>query len=361
MTGVVVAGVGEVPCSPRYLGADFRELLYDAAKSAYRDAGVSADDVTAVVSSGTDFLEGLSITDSYSPDQVGGRLKFNTLISGDSLNAFIQGCMLVSSGLHDVVAVTACSKQSDILNYHEILLNSLDPHILRPLLPHPHVMAGLDAAAYLSKRGADPSVLSHVAAKNMVNALKNPFAAYAADVTAEDIEKTEVLAEPVRAGHVAKLCDYAAVVVLSRAGVVGEDVISVGGFGYAVGAPSSDISLRKWGEPTWVRPAYEMAARMGGGRKVDIVEISEPYAHTELTILSQLTQGNPGKTEEDHPPVNMSGGCIGMGYPLSAAGLQRLIQAVKLLRKNEWRTALVASPDNEVADAGCIVLLSSGV
>ncbi|MEM3031439.1 MAG: hypothetical protein QW756_02255 [Nitrososphaerota archaeon] len=363
MIRVVVAGVGEVPCRPSYEGYDFREILYDAAKAAYMDAGVSVDDVTAVVSSGMDFLEGVSISDSYSPDQVGGRLKFNTLISGDSLNAFIHACMLVASGLHDVVAVTAYSKQSDIQNYHEILLNSLDPHTLRPLLPHPHLVAGLDASAYLHQTGADPSVLSDVAAKNMRNALKNPYAAYPADVRVEDIEKTEILAEPVRYGHVAKLCDYAAVVVVTRAGLdVGiGGAVAVDGFGYAVGSPSSDISLRRWGEPAWVRPAYEMAVRKKGGRKVDLVEISEPYAHTELTILSQL--GSPSKTleREDLSHVNISGGCIGMGYPLNAAGLQRLVQAVKLMRKNGWSTALVASPDNEMVDAGSIVLLSSEV
>jgi acetyl-CoA C-acetyltransferase len=366
MFGAAVVGVGEVPCRPRYDGVDFRELLYQAAKDAYRDAGITADDVDAVVSSGMDFLEGVSISDSYTPDQVGGRLKFNTLVAGDALNAFIHACMMVATGVHEIVAVTAYSKQSDIINYYEILANQLNPHTLRPLFPHPHVIAGLDAAAYLDRVGADPWILSHVAVKNMGNALENPAAAYPAKMTVDEIEGSEVLATPVKAGHVARLCDYAAVVVVARADSsrVGGRPVYMGGFGYGVGSSSMELSLRSWGEAGWVKPARRM---MKGGMDVDLVEISEPYAHTELMILSQLevTDEKPHKMLLDGElardgilPVNVSGGCLGMGYPPNAAGLQRLVQAVKLLRRDRWKTALIASPENELADAGSLVYLT---
>ncbi len=364
-----MVGVGEIPCSPRHAGMDFRELLYQAAKEAYRDAGIKSDDVDAVIASGLDFLDGVSISDSYTPDQVGGRLKFNTLVSGDALNAFIHGCMLVATGMHEIVAITAYSKQSDIINYHEILINQLNPHTIRPLFPHPHVIAGLDAAAYLDRVAADPQVLSHVAVKNMENALENPVAAYPAKVGVDEIERAEIVAAPVKSGHVARLCDYAAVVVVARdgSGRVSGNPIYVGGFGYGVGSSSMELSLRNWGEAGWVKPARRMLMDMVGGIDADLVEISEPYAHTELMTLSQLeiTDEKPHKMLLDGElgrsgilPVNVSGGCLGMGYPPNAAGLQRLVQAVKLLRKEGWETALVASPENELADAGSLVCLT---
>ncbi|MEM4236901.1 MAG: hypothetical protein QW823_03795, partial [Candidatus Caldarchaeum sp.] len=78
MTEVYVAGVGEIPCKPSY-PQDFREMLFKAFKNCLEDSGIDVSEIDAVVASGLDFFEGVSITDSYTPDQVGGRLKFNTL------------------------------------------------------------------------------------------------------------------------------------------------------------------------------------------------------------------------------------------------------------------------------------------
>jgi acetyl-CoA acetyltransferase len=71
------------------------------------------------------------------------------LVSNDSLNAFIHGCMLVASGRLENVVISAYAKPSNIQNYGEVVLNMLDPHTVRPLLPHYHVLAALDAHAYL--------------------------------------------------------------------------------------------------------------------------------------------------------------------------------------------------------------------
>jgi acetyl-CoA acetyltransferase len=165
MRDVYVLGVGETRCQPKAEQRDFREMLFEAALEACGDAGITAAEVDGVVSSGFDFYEGVSITDSYTPDQVGGRLKFNTLVSNDSLNAFIHGCMLVASGRLENVIISAYAKPSNIQNYGEVVLNMLDPHTVRPLLPNHHVLAALDAHAYLIKHNADSTLLSMVTVK----------------------------------------------------------------------------------------------------------------------------------------------------------------------------------------------------
>lgn len=360
---VWVAGVGEIPCRKKYEHMDFREMLFEAAKKAYEDAELSPRDIDGVVASGIDFYEGVSITDSYTPDQVGGRLKFNTLVTNDSLNAFIHACMLLKTNQFRTLAVTVYSKASNILNYGEIVLNAWDPFLIRPLLPHHVVLAALDAQAFLTKNGGQTIDLSMVAAKNHVNALENSSAAYGLSVSAEEIEESEFLSEPVRSGHVADLCDYAAVIILTNSRAIGK--IAVEGFGFASGSVSNDFSGKVFGKATWVKAAFQMASRMAKHGRADFIEVSEPFAHSELMVLNELPpfegsvltclrQGMLGK--EGSLPVNQSGGCLGMGYPLNAAGLQRVIQACKLLRTGRGSSCWVLSQD-EVVDAGSIVFL----
>lgn len=364
MMDIWVAGVGEIPCRPSYDDMDFREMLYRAAVKAYFDAGITPAEVDGVVSSGMDFYEGMSITDSYTPDQVGGRLKFNTLVSNDALNAIIHGCMLLKTGHFRTILVTAYAKASNILNYSEIVLNSFDPHVIRPLTPHFYTIAALDARAYLTNSGCEARDLSLVAAKNKRNALRNPSAAFAENTSVEEVESTEVVSEPVRRGHVAVPCDYAAAVLLTTEKELGK--VRVEAFGYAAGSYSPDLSLKTWGQSGWARAALDIAFKQTRLRQVDFVEISEPFAHSELMALDAFgviresickTLRDGGFNIDGHLPVNPSGGCIGMGYPLNAAGLQRLVQSVNLLRTGRWNSCLVASPDGEVVDGGAVVVL----
>ncbi|GBC68330.1 Beta-ketoadipyl-CoA thiolase [archaeon HR01] len=365
---VYVAGVGEIPCRPAYGDLDFREMLYTAARKAYEDAGIHPSEIDGIVSSGMDFYEGISITDSYTPDQVGGRLKFNTLVSNDSLNAFIHGYMLLRTGHFRNLMVTCYAKPSNMLNYPEVVLNSFDPHVVRPLTPHPYVLAALDARAYLSRSGASPRDLSLVAVKNKKNALGNTSAAYAGATTPDDVENSAPVSEPLKRGHISTLCDYAAAVILTTDRRLGR--FTVKGVGNAFGAYSSDLSSRMWGLLAWVRHAAQKALRMAGIGKVDFVEVSEPFAHTELMALEGLgIDGEPahktlragGYDLGGHLPVNPSGGCLGMGYPLNAAGLQRVVQSVKAMSRMGWRTCMILSSDGEVVDAGSAVVLTSEV
>lgn len=343
---------------------DFREMLFDAAKKAYQDAGMTPADVDGIVSSGMDYYEGISIPDSYTPDQVGGRLKFNTLVSNDGLNAFFHAYMLVKTGHFKTVMVTAYARPSNIVNYPEIVLNTFDPHIVRPLCPHHFVIAGLDAKAYLQNNNAEATDMSLVSVKNKKNALKNPSSAYAGEVSLEDVEGSESVSEPLKKGHVAQLADYAAAVIITSDRRFGKVVVK--GVGHAFGSHSSDLALRDWGTALWAKYAVAKAFKQAGSKKVDFVEVAEPFAHTELMFLESLElEEAPHKmlrkgsfNTDGQMPVNPSGGCIGMGYPLNAAGQQRLAQSVKLLTTGKWRTCLTASPDGEVVDAGSAVFLS---
>jgi acetyl-CoA C-acetyltransferase len=69
---VGVAGVGWSGFSPTTEGTSYKELMFEAARSAYADAGVDPrSDIDSFVCCSEDIEEGTSIFDEYVPDQLG--------------------------------------------------------------------------------------------------------------------------------------------------------------------------------------------------------------------------------------------------------------------------------------------------
>jgi acetyl-CoA C-acetyltransferase len=88
--------------------------------------------------------------------------------------------------------------------------------------------------------------------------------------------------------------------------------------------------------------AYKDAGMTCPAREIDFVELNDLFAYKELQHLEALKlcrYGEAGMLLEDGViardgdlPVNISGGCLGMGYALEATGMQRLLEVVLQLR-----------------------------
>ena len=67
-----VVGAGWSGFAPTTEGVSYKELMFEAARAAYADAGVNPrTDVDSFVCASEDFEEGTSIFDEYVPDQLG--------------------------------------------------------------------------------------------------------------------------------------------------------------------------------------------------------------------------------------------------------------------------------------------------
>ncbi|MCS7094330.1 MAG: hypothetical protein NZ988_00775 [Thaumarchaeota archaeon] len=368
MRRVLVVGLGEFSPRARETDLEIREMTFEAAERAFLDADMTPDDVQGVVSSGLDFNEGVSITDSFTPDQMGGRLKFNMLVSGDALEAVYHAFMMVKSGLLDVVVVDGHAKPSEIENYRDVLRGSLDPYCTRPLGLDPYVIAGLEARAFLARSGLPATVLSRIAVKN-INRAALIGAPYGERVIVEDIEADDFLYAPLKERHVAKFSDYAGAIIMAS-----EDAVAVSDRCVElVAVENSGLSstphfwLRDWGRARWVRSALD---RIRSKHKVvtegvDLVEVTEFFAHQELMIASELGVDAGATADERTTPVfNPSGGCLGNGNSLTASGMRAFIAAVKQLRgeagpvqRKDAHRGLVVSMHSEISDIGSVALL----
>jgi acetyl-CoA C-acetyltransferase len=343
---VAIIGIGFTPLQPATPRWSFKELVFQAAQKAYIDAAIRFDEIDSFVTCAEDFNEGISIFDEYTPDQLGAVQKPMHTLTQDGLHGIADAVMQIRSGVAEVVVVEAHSKASNILTPDWLLDYALDPVYTRPLDFSPHAIAGLEMNRFLSQTGINASHCAQVVRKNRLNARHNPLAAYPLE-TKPTTESAPYLSYPLREEELAKAADGCVVVVLAN-----EVMASKGrsqpawilGAGFA--NDSSGMESRHWSNAEYARlaarTAYRQAAIKSPG-KIDFFEVDDTYAYKELQHLIALgLYDEPAKAgraiergetrPEGKTPVNVSGGALGMGLPLEASGLYRIVELVLQLR-----------------------------
>jgi len=333
------------PISPEY---SYKELMYAAAQRAYHDAGVDPrKDVENFVTVAEDFHEGTSIFDEYTPDQLGAVLKPMHTISGDGLHGLATAYMLIKTGQFSIVAVEGHSKASNALSHDGITAYAQDPVLNRPLKLNTHFVAGMEMTRFLHDTGTTHEQCAQVVVKNRRNALSNPSAPYAADLSAEDILSGPPLAAPLGVRETAEYADGAIVMVLASeevANSIAKLPVWMLGMGWSNDSPG--LEHRDWSSMQFIQDSSRMAYRQAGiqdaALAIDFAEVGDIYAYKELQTLEAMgifRPGEAGPATEDgitQPggsfPVNVSGGCLGMGNLLDANGLARALEVVLQLR-----------------------------
>lgn len=347
-TRVAVVGVGWSgfrPISPEF---SYKELIYQAATQAYADAGVDPRrDVDSFITVAEDFNEGTSIFDEYTPDQLGAVLKPMHTITGDGLHGLATGYMLINTGQFSIVAVEAHSKASNMITLPEVIAYAQDPIINRPLRFNTHFVAGLEMNRYLYDSGTSLEACAAVVVKNRKNALHNPSAPYAADLTIEEVMAGAELSWPLNVRHTAQHADGAIVLVMAAESValsLTDKPVWINGVGWCNG--SASLEYREWGHSAYVEKAAKMAYRQAGIQNpllaFDFAEVEDSYAFKELETLEAMGFFHPGGAglatldgvtiPGGELPINISGGSLGWGNLLDANGLARALEVVLQLR-----------------------------
>ncbi|MEB3765217.1 MAG: thiolase domain-containing protein [Desulfurococcales archaeon] len=366
MPDVAIIGAGFYGFKPSVPELSFRELVFEAARRAYSEAGIDPrKDVAGFISCQEDFWEGIAITDEFAPEPLGGVLRPTFTVAGDLLQGIAQAFMMIKTGLFDIVAVESHSKQSDIKTLQEIYELALDPLYLRQLRPpNPLFMAGIDAQAYMMEAGASEEDLALVSVKNRNNGIDNPRASYSSTITLDDVMSSGYYMKPIKNLEVAGFTDGAVVFVLASGEIARkftDDPVWVKGVGWSTETGTGGWNHHVWGRMISAREAAKQAFKMSGLNLTDMdsVEIEDRFTYLEPLFLDEIGLSTIGYSVEllrtgdldknAHMPVNMSGGSQSIGVLLEATGGSRLLEAYLQLkgkagyRHHEVEKALVAS------------------
>jgi len=379
---VAIIGVGFTSLQPSTPHLSFKELTFEAAQKAYLDAGIQAGEVDSFVTCAEDFNAGLSIFDEYTPDQLGAVQKPMHTLTQDGLHGIADALMQIRSGIAELVVVEAHSKASNIKTPAWLVDYALDPVYNRPIGFNSHAVAGLEMNVFLHETGIRAEHCAQVVSKNRSNALRNPVAAYPLALTPMYVESSPYIAYPLREAEVAETADGCAVVVLAnekRAEIARSKPAWVRGVGFA--NDSGTLESRDWVWADYARIAAERAYRQASiqnpREEIRLFEVDDTYAYKELQHLIALglfSDGaelgrsiEAGETKADGKmPVNVSGGALGMGLPLEASGLYRIVELVLQLRGQagvrqlpDVRLGLAQSWRGVPTTSGAVVILGT--
>jgi acetyl-CoA C-acetyltransferase len=214
----------------------------------------------------------------------------------------------------------------------------------------------------LSKRD-----IALVSVKNKRNAADHPCSLLGdPDITLEDVLNSEVLAWPVQRLDVSPVTDGAVALVLAAEHVarrVTDKPVWINGVGWSLDTAywtNRDLYYPRYVEAA-ARMAYEMAGIREPRKEIHIAEPYDPFDYKELHHLEGLMLFDRGKapeatalgiTQRDGDlPVCPSGGLLGVGNPIAAAGLMKVAEIFWQLRGEAGKRQVPGNPKTGLAQA----------
>lgn len=367
---VAVVGAGITKFMRRALETP-KELAWLAAKSALDSAEMKLDEIDCVVSgTAPDAFDGLHMNGEYLSDGSGAWKKpfLRCYVGGGTgVYAIAQGWLQVASGMFDTALVVCEEKMSTCLPHPQAaFLTIFDNFTEQPLKPNLLWIFALEQSRYMAKYGIQIEDIARVSVKNKRNALGHPSAQLGAELTVKDVLASEIMAWPVHRLMVSPTSDGAAAVILAAEDVakrVTHQPIWVQGVGWCL--DTSYWTNRDLAYPEYVEKAAWMAYRMAGVREprkeIHIAEPYDPFAYKELHHLEGLQLAPKGEAphllaegvfERDGDlPVTPSGGLLGVGNPIAAAGTMKICELFWQLRGEAGARQVPGKPERGVAQA----------
>ncbi len=363
-----------------------KELSWQASKMALDSCGLTLDDVDMVtLGTAPDAFDGVHMKGEYLADGAGAyRKPYMRHYVGGGTGVFspIHGWMHVASGMADICLVVAEEKMSSCQPHPAgAFLTIFDHTTEQPLKPTLIWIFALEMNRYMQTYGISKADIARVSVKNKHNALDHPSAQVAEDITVEDVLNSETLCWPVNRLDISPASDGAAAVVLASERVarrLTDKPIWIDGVGMSIDTAywgTRDLSYPRYVE-TAARMAYDMAGIKEPAKEIHIAEPYDPFDYKELHHMEGLMLCPRGEAarltaegytaRDGNLPICPSGGALGVGNPIAATGLMKVIEIFLQLRGEAGKRQVPGKPTCGLAQAwgdlmqmGTVIVLRS--
>jgi len=349
-----------------------QELAWQATRMALDSCELTLDQVEAVcMGTAPDAFDGVHMKGEYLSDGAGawGKPYMRSYVGGGTgVFAPIQGWYHVASGLFDIVLVVCEEKMSSCQPHPQgAFLTIFDHTTERPLKPNLLWIFALEMNRYMQTYGLSKRDIALVSVKNKRNAADHPCALLGdPNITVEDVLNSEVMAWPVQRLDVSPVSDGAVAIVLAAEHVarrITDKPVWIEGVGWNLDTTywtNRDLAYPRYVENA-ARMAYQMAGITEPRKQIHIVEPYDPFDYKELHHLEGLLLADRGKapemtalgiTQRDGDlPVCPSGGLLGVGNPIAAAGLMKVAEIFWQLRGEAGKRQVPGQPRRGLAQA----------
>lgn len=349
-----------------------KELSFEATSMALETCDLTLDQIDCVVhGTAPDSFDGVHMKGEYLADGSGAwRKPYTRCYVGGGTGVFtpIHGWYHVASGMFDVCLVVCEEKMSSCQPHPQgAFLTIFDHTIERPLEPNLLWIFAMEMNRYMNTYGLKKEDIAQVSVKNKRNAADHPCSLLGnPDITVEDVLNSEVLAWPVQRLDVSPITDGAVALVLAAEHVarrITDKPVWIEGVGWNLDTSywtNRDLCYPRYVENA-ARMAYDMAGITEPRKQIHIAEPYDPFDYKELHHLEGLQLFERGKapeatamgiTQRDGDlPVCPSGGLLGVGNPIAAAGLMKVAELFWQLREEAGARQVPGQPKRGVAQA----------
>lgn len=320
-----------------WASAQHIDLISAVVAQVFKGTGLTLDDVDFVLDSGSDVLDGRSISNCGFLGALGAHHKEESRIEEDGLWAANYGVAKIGSGSAEVGLIVAYSKPSES-DTGKFYSSQVEPFYQRPVGFDHCAASGFQAQRYLQSSGIDRAALAALVANRWRDASQGGRVQIDKVPTAAEVLDCEDAALPLTRLMMSRPTDGAVAVLLASEEVARRATptpVWITGMGYSM--DSHAFTSRR---PN-VLEACELAAarayRNAGWKKPPkgvAVELSASTAVTELMVLESLGLAARDKgieaTRDPQSLINRSGGAL-PADPIMATGLVRLSEACRLM------------------------------
>ncbi|HTV71415.1 MAG TPA: beta-ketoacyl synthase N-terminal-like domain-containing protein [Rhizobiaceae bacterium] len=349
MRDVSIVGIGSTRFGRH--AADILPLAVEAAEQAIADSGVGRKEIGALYFG--NFLSGRLSGQEILAARLGDTLQLAnipcTKVEGACASgsiAFRHAWLAVASGLCDAALAVGAEKMThvDVPEVVSALNCSMDIADGHTGLTPPGVY-GLAWRVHAGRHGTTREQVSSVVIKNKANGLKNPLAQLGAEISNDEIERSPMIAAPLRRLDCCPVSDGAAAIVVtakdrSKGRPDAVDVLaaiqtrgspSVGGY---QDLSSFDATVEA------ARRAYSAAGI--SAQDIDFAELHDCFSIAEILDSEDLQLvprgrghiwAQDGRTRVGGDvAINPSGGLLAKGHPVGATGVAQIHEAVLQMR-----------------------------
>lgn len=331
---VAVVASAQTSLKGRWANRQHVDLISEAVNAALKGSGLRIEDVDFVIDSGSDILDGRSISNCGFLGAMGAHQKEESRVEEDGLWSALYGATKIGAGSAEVGLLIGYSKPSegDVSAFY---WSQVEPFYQRPVGFGHEAAGGLQAQAYLAEHGLDADIFADVVAQDWAKAADNPWVETTTVPGADEVRGSELVAAPLRELEFSRKVDGAVAVVITSQRVaerVSENPVWITGVGTAMDQHA--FARRERASLPAAKVAAESAYKRAGiedPTKLSIAEVSASSAATQLMVLEALGLAAPGgasKLYSDGTEIhlNPSGGSL-PADPIMATGLVRLSEA----------------------------------
>jgi acetyl-CoA C-acetyltransferase len=349
---IAIIGVGEHP-SGIFQEKTAAELFYFAVKEAIKDAGISKDDIDAIIVEpcfadrwfNTDLIWSRAVQELG----LGGRCKTNVQVhSGGSTGSqsLRMALGLILSGQAETILVAHVDKLGSGLSAEEIRVIFSSVGIYEeweaPYGLNYNAIGALITNRYMYETGTTIEEIASVIVSLRKWAVLNPNALLRRELTIEEVLKSKMIAYPLTSRMCNIVCDGAHAYIVTSAKKAEKAktpvyLLGMGGIVTHFSLMKADIT--KFG---WKKAAEEAFTQAGiKPEDVDIVELYDSYPVMPLIQLEELgfcERGKAGKFVYEGNtwpggklPMTTDGGSLARGHHGAGCGIAHIVEAARQL------------------------------